>query len=125
METWLQIVLAVLGSSGIWAGIFSLIQARMTKKSASNRMLLGIGHDRIIWLCQKYIDRGWITKDEYEDLHDYLYTPYKDMGGNGTVEKLMAELEKLPVRNITYLQKLKEESRGYGLFGRRKRKEFC
>ena len=135
METWLQIILAVLGSSGLWAGVWALIMSKREqkirakekeedKKSASNRMLLGIGHDRIIWLCLKYIERGWITKDEYEDLRDYLYAPYKDMGGNGTVEKLMAEVEKLPVRNVSYLQKLREDSGAFGWFGRRRKELF-
>ena len=80
-------------------------------------MILGLVHDRIIYLCQKYISRGWITKDEYEDLHDYLYVPYKDMGGNGTAEKLMKEVDRLPVRNLTYMQRI----RGSWFFGRRKK----
>lgn len=115
MEPWLQIVLAVIGSSGIWAGLWALIQKKLEKKSAKSRMILGLGHDRIIWLCQKYISRGWITKDEYEDLHDYLYLPYKDMGGNGTAKRLMAEVDRLPVRNISYIEHIK----GNWFFGRK------
>jgi len=118
METWLQIVLAVLGSSGLWAGIFTLLQNKLSKKSASNKMLVGLGHDRIIWLCGKYIERGWITKDEYEDLHDYLYIPYKSMGGNGTAEKLMVEVDKLPVRHLSHLQQFNRRKRSFGWFGR-------
>lgn len=118
METWLQIVLAVLGSSGLWAGIFTLLQTKINKKSASNKMLVGLGHDRIVWLCGKYIERGWITKDEYEDLHDYLYIPYRDMGGNGTAEKLMTEVEKLPVRHLSHLQQFNRNKRSSGWFGR-------
>lgn len=40
-------------------------------------MLKGLGHDRICYLGECYIQRGYITKDEYENLHDYLYLPYK------------------------------------------------
>ena len=42
--------------------------------------------------------RGSITIDEYENLHDYLYLPYKEMGGNGSAEKVMTEVKKLRVR---------------------------
>lgn len=98
MPEWLQIIIAVVGSSGIWTFLSTWMQKKSEKKSLSNRMLLGLGHDRIIWLCEKYIERGYITKDEFENLHDYLYIPYKEMGGNGTAERLMKEVEKLPIR---------------------------
>lgn len=46
----------------------------------------------------EYIKRGWITKDEYEDLRDYLYKPYKELGGNGSAERIMLEVDKLEIR---------------------------
>ena len=61
-------------------------------------MLLGLAHDRIIWLCEKYIDRGWISTEEFENLHDYLYIPYKEMGGNGSAERLMNIVKTLPIK---------------------------
>lgn len=61
-------------------------------------MLLGLGHDRIIFLGGQYIKRKSITKDEYENLHDYLYKPYLELGGNGTAEKIMKEVDKLPLQ---------------------------
>lgn len=104
METWMQmivtVVCAVLASSGFWA----FLQARHDKKDAKTKMILGLGHDRIISLAMKYIERGWITQDEYEDLNKYLYLPYREMGGNGTAERIMTEIRKLPIRNMTYSQ---------------------
>lgn len=44
-----------------------------------------------------YINRGQITKGEYEDLYKYYYEPYKKMGGNGTAERLMREIDKLKI----------------------------
>lgn len=61
-------------------------------------MLIGLGHDRIVYLGGVYIERGYITKDEYENLNDYLYLPYSAMGGNGTAKKVMEEVEKLPMK---------------------------
>ena len=57
----------------------------------------GQGHDRVIYLGGRYIQRGGITKDEYENLHDYIYLPYKALGGNGTAEKVMEDVKNLPI----------------------------
>lgn len=104
MEPWLQmvvtIVCSVLASSGFWAWL----QVRSEKKDAKTKMILGLGHDRIVNLCMSYIDRGWISQDEYEDLIKYLYKPYSEMGGNGTAERLINEIKKLPIKKVTYVQ---------------------
>jgi hypothetical protein len=62
-------------------------------------MLIGLGHDRIMYLGMRYIDRGWITRDEYENLNTYLYEPYKNLGGNGSALRVMQEVNKLPIRD--------------------------
>ena len=85
----------VLASSGLWA----ILSKMLEKKSVESKMLLGLAHDRIIFIGMKYVERGWITKDEYENLHDYLYVPYKKMGGNGSAERVMSEVNKLPLKN--------------------------
>lgn len=84
----------VLTSSGMWALILRFIDRRTNQA----KMILGLGHDKIIYLGKEYIKRGWITMDEYENLHDYLFIPYKNMGGNGAAEKIMDEVSKLPIR---------------------------
>ena len=112
MPTWAQILVAVtvavLGSNGLWA----YLQTKRDKKDAKTKMILGLGHDRIITLCIQYIDRGWISNDEYEDLNKYLYAPYTDMGGNGTAEKLMNEVRKLPIHHISYIQQAHHSQQG-------------
>lgn len=87
---------SVLASSGIWA----YFMKRLEKKDTRTQMLIGLGHDRIIFLGMSYIERGWITKDEYENIHDYLFVPYKALGGNGSAERVMKEVDKLPIKNI-------------------------
>ncbi|MBP5597359.1 MAG: hypothetical protein J6Y02_18430 [Pseudobutyrivibrio sp.] len=96
IEMIMTIVVSVLGSSGIWA----YLQSRLDKNDAKTKMILGLGHDRIIYLCEVYIKRGYLTHDEYENLYEYLFKPYKGMGGNGTAERLMEEVKKLPVRAV-------------------------
>lgn len=88
------IVCSFAASSGFWA----FVMAKSGKSSARDEMLLGLGHDQIVNLGQKYIERGYITKDEYENLVDYLYTPYAKLGGNGTGEKIINDVKKLPIK---------------------------
>lgn len=98
METWqviVAIITAVLASSGFWA----FVMKRMDKKSSETKLLLGLACDRIVHLGMTYIDRGWITKDEYETLHDYLWLPYQECGGNGTAARVMAAVDRLAIKN--------------------------
>ena len=85
------VAVAVLGSNGLWA----LIQSKSTAKSARDRMILGIGHVEITRQGEKYIRRNGITKEEYGDLEKYLYKPYRELGGNGTVETMFEKVKKL------------------------------
>ena len=100
MDIWVQIavplVVAVLTSSGLWA----VVAKRVDNGDAQRKMLVGLAHDRIIHLGMVYVDRGYITQDEYENLNDYLYTPYEKMGGNGSAKRVMDEVRKLPIRKI-------------------------
>jgi len=100
VDIWVQIavplVVAVLTSSGLWA----VVAKRVDKGDAQRKMLVGLAHDRIIHLGMVYVDRGNITQDEYENLNDYLYTPYEKMGGNGSAKRVMEEVRKLPIRKI-------------------------
>lgn len=99
MEQYFQMVItvvcSVLASSGFW----TYLQHKRAKKDLRTQMLIGLGHDRIISLGTKYIEREYITQPEYENLTDYLYKPYKAMGGNGSAERIMKEIEKLPIRD--------------------------
>lgn len=97
-------LITALTSSGTCSVILYLIQRHDKKKDKTSDqtklqsdMLMGLGHDRIVYLGISYLNRGYITQDEYENLHDYLYKPYKALGGNGTAEKVMAEVKQLPL----------------------------
>lgn len=100
MDIWVQIavplVAAVLTSSGLWA----VVARRIDKGDTQRKMLVGLAHDRIVHLGMVYVDRGYVTQDEYENLNDYLYTPYEKMGGNGSAKRVMEEVRKLPIRKI-------------------------
>ena len=107
-EQIVTIMVAIFASSGFWTFLTSWFSRRDDKKCRGDReielqskILKGLGHDRICFLGEMYLSRKpepYITRDEYENLHDYLYIPYKDLGGNGTAEKIMNEVKKLPVK---------------------------
>ena len=109
MESWLQILLtifsSVLASSGLWA----YVTKRLEKKDVKTEMLIGLGHDRIMYLGMAYIERGYITSDEYENLYGYLYKPYEKMGGNGSAKRIMNEVNKLPIHKSQYKEETNHE----------------
>lgn len=94
VEMIITVLCAVLASSGFWA----VIQKISDRKDVKSSVLIGLGHDRIVYLGKQYIKRGYITMDEYENLNDYLYKPYKELGGNGSAAKIMEEVNKLEIR---------------------------
>ena len=102
MPSWLELIVTVFVSVLSCSGLWAYIQKRTDRNDAGKQMLIGLGHDRIIYLGMTYIKRGYITKDEYENLHDYLYKPYAMMGGNGTAKRVMDEVDKLPVKPEQY-----------------------
>lgn len=94
LQPLVTIICSVIASSSFWL----YIEKRANKKDEMSKMLIGLAHERIITIGMDYIKRGWITKDEYEDLRDYLYKPYKELGGNGSAERIMFEVDKLEIR---------------------------
>lgn len=100
----LKVAGIVFASTGFWTFLVTIIQKKLDKKNASSRMLLGLGHDKIKFLAERYIAQGYISSDDYEDLVKYLYEPYRAMGGNGTAEKLMEEVKKLPIKKVKAVQ---------------------
>ena len=102
MEPWLQIVLTVFSSVLASSGLWTFLQKRAERKDVKTEMLIGLAHDRILYLGMQYIERGWITRDEYENLYGYLYKPYEKLGGNGSAKRVMSEVNKLPIRAANY-----------------------
>lgn len=104
MNIWIQIIVpvivAVLASSGLWAFLLK----HSDRKDAQSEMLMGLAHDRILYLGNSYLGRSpaYIRMDEYDNLKNYLYEPYTKLNGNGTAERIMNEVEKLPIKPNDY-----------------------
>ena len=94
------IIITLFASSGFCTFVEYKIRNRskidIDRKNQS-LLLLGLAHDRIIYLGYAAIENGFITLDDYENLNEYLYQPYLAMGGNGSAIKVMKEVDKLPM----------------------------
>ena len=97
MDFWIQIIVTIVGSVLASSGLWTYVSKKAEKKDAKTELLRGIAHDRIVFLGMSYINRGYITQSEYDDLRTYLYEPYVRAGGNGTAERVMREVENLPI----------------------------
>lgn len=98
LTAFVTVIVSVLASSGFWA----YLTTKFDKKSASANLLRGLASDRIVYLGMKYIHRGWITRNEYDDLIQNIYVPYKAMGGNGLAEQVVRNINALPFKQPTF-----------------------
>lgn len=89
----ITIFTSILASSGLWA----FINSRLDKNNSERELLVGIGHIELVFFGMQYIERGWITREEYETMQG-LYKPYVKLGGNGSGTKIMKEIEELPIK---------------------------
>lgn len=102
---WVQLIVTVLCSVIASSGFWTYMQKRNDTKDMKTQMIIGLGHDRILHLGISYLNRkdengqAYITREEYENLHDYLYVPYEKLGGDGSAERVMDEVKRLPIRN--------------------------
>ena len=78
---------SVLASSGFWAWL----TRRTSDRSATREMIRGLAHDRVV-----HVGKGY-TLDEYDDFMEYLARPYQSMGGNGLAERVILEVQHLPI----------------------------
>ena len=107
-----SVLTAVLASGGLWSFLSKKQEIRFeelerkrkkeaeaeVKNDGKTKLLVGLAHDRLIYLTKKYLEEGWIDSEDYENL-TYMYEPYIQCGGNGTVKRNMEKVEKLPFKH--------------------------
>lgn len=92
----ITVFLAVMASQGLWTFLGDFLRQRYGKKTILERLVLGMAHDRLHFLCAKYIKEGSMTPDEYDTLKS-IAEPYLEMGGNGSGKRLYDQAAKLPI----------------------------
>lgn len=85
----------VFASTGFWQFVTEWWKRKSGAKTVMHKAVLALLHDKLYYLCEKHIHAGYITVDELDNL-TYLFTPYKEMGGNGTCEQLYNDCKALP-----------------------------
>ena len=97
VSNWWEVVIGVfgivLGSSGLW-GYLSKVRER---DNGRDQLMKGLAQVVIAQKANEYIDRGSITPEEFATIYNLVYSHYKELGGNGGAERLMNELEALPI----------------------------
>lgn len=94
-----QIVVACLGSSGLTAIVLAIMQRKWACQDRQDAIVAGLKVltvDRVRYLGRNYIEARGVTMEDKENLED-MYRAYKALGGNGHLETVMHEVEKLPI----------------------------
>lgn len=100
----LTIIIAVIGSSGIASIVVAVLQHRWMKKDLLDSRIgaLIVAQqvtmvDRIRYLGKNYIKDGFVSLADKETILE-MYTAYKALGGNGHLDTIMNEINKLEVK---------------------------
>lgn len=102
-KTIIMAVISAVTSSGFISLILYFMQRRDRKRdkedavqSAQAKMLLGLGHDKILQITDRIVRRGCITLKEKRNL-EYLWVPYDSLHGNGDCKIGYDACQLLPV----------------------------
>ena len=83
---------AVFGAPGIWAWA----KTKASHNTSANKLLLSVSRHHIITLGLTYIERGYVTMDEYEEFEEE-YQIYSSLGGNGLARRVFEQVDNLPM----------------------------
>lgn len=97
----IEVVIAIAGSAFASSGLWTLILYKVKQKDTGLLMTRGMAHYQIIEEGQKFIDRGWITHEEFDDFMKYLGNPYLESGSNGLAKKMIDDISDLPFKSIS------------------------
>ena len=104
MSVLLTIVLAVLGSTGVSSIVVVCLQRHWQKQDRDDFRLDALVTaqqvlmiDRVRYLGRSYISKGYILLPDKENLIA-MYSAYKALGGNGHLETVMDEVNRLEVK---------------------------
>ena len=94
-----SVIIALIGSSGIWGFILYRQQHKDAKEDDLNLIktaLMGILFGEIMEQGEKYIHRGYITLKQLNNFKKYIFDPYKNLGGDGMADEVWDSLCDLP-----------------------------
>lgn len=89
VEELFAVIIAIIG----W--LIKQVKAKKSEYEILREGIVALLHDRLYSACSFFIARGYCTLEDRNNL-EYLYTPYKQLGGNGTGMRLYEKCLELP-----------------------------
>lgn len=96
-------LLLILSSSGVTAIILACLQRKWAKDDKKDDKIDALVNankvlmiDRVKHIGKTYIEAGEITLDDKDNLKE-MFSAYKRLGGNGHLDLIMSEVDKLKV----------------------------
>ena len=86
------VITTLLGSSGIWMWAKTLSD----RNNSEDQLLLEVAKNQLTVLGRSYLERGYITMDEYEE-YEAEYKLYSALGGNGLAKRVFKQVDELPM----------------------------
>lgn len=86
------VLTTLLGSSGIWMWA----KTKSDRNDSAHALLLEVSKNQLITLGRIYLDRGYITMDEYAE-YESEYKLYSALGGNGLARRVFKMVDELPI----------------------------
>lgn len=86
------LISTLLGAPGMWAWV----KTKSDRNNNAGKLLLAVSRNQLIALGRTYIERGYITMDEYEE-YEAEYKIYSVLGGNGLARRVFNQVDELPM----------------------------
>ena len=94
-----EILLCILGG-GLGTALINIIslslQRKWSKDDVTTKALKALLIDRVTYLVKHHMRSHSISLNEKNNLEE-MHVVYKELGGNGHLDAVMGELEKIPV----------------------------
>lgn len=83
---------ALFGAPGMWA----YVKSKTDHNNNAAKLLLSVSKNQLVMLGRTYLERGYITMDEYEE-YEAEYQVYSALGGNGLARRIFKQVDDLPM----------------------------
>ena len=99
LETVIALLSVSLGSGGVAAIVLAMLQRKWTKDDRVDALVAAqkvLMVDRVRFISRAHIAQGEISLEDKETINE-MFSAYKALGGNGHLDTVMGEVEKLKV----------------------------
>lgn len=86
------LITTVLSGPGIWAWA----KTRAQRNDSEGNLLLRVTKNQLVSQGREYLNRGYVTMDEYEE-YESEYKLYLELGGNGLARRIFEQVDDLPM----------------------------